>query len=140
MNNNSERNIILIVDDHQTNLNLLFQLLRNVGFKVLISMDGESAIEQTYYAQPDLILLDVMMPGIDGFETCRQIKSNPSTCDIPIIFMTALSDTENKVKGFQYGAVDYITKPFQYEEVISRVQTHITMQKLRQSLKEKTKN
>ncbi|MDI9638348.1 hybrid sensor histidine kinase/response regulator [Kamptonema cortianum] len=137
MNNNSERNIILIVDDHQTNLNLLFQLLRNVGFKVLISMDGESAIEQTYYAQPDLILLDVMMPGIDGFETCRQIKSNPSTCDIPIIFMTALSDTENKVKGFQYGAVDYITKPFQYEEVISRVQTHITMQKLRQSLKEK---
>lgn len=133
----SDRSVILIVDDHQTNLNLLFQLLRNVGFKVLISIDGESAVEQANYAHPNLILLDIMMTGIDGFETCKRIKNNPETCDIPIIFMTALSDTENKVRGFQYGAVDYITKPFQYEEVLSRVQTHLTLQKLRQNLQEK---
>lgn len=134
---NSERSIILIVDDNQTNLDVLFELLRNYGFKVLVAQDGESAIEQTEYIQPDLILLDIMMPGIDGFETCRRWKANPQTRDIPIVFMTALSDTIDKVKGFQTGAVDYITKPFQHDEVLSRIETHLTIRNLQKKLEEK---
>lgn len=134
---NSERSIILIVDDNQTNLDVLFELLRNYGFKVLVALDGESAIEQIEYIHPDLILLDIMMPGIDGFETCLRLKADPSTQDIPIIFMSALSDTVDKVKGFQTGAVDYITKPFQHQEVLSRIQTHLTIRSLQKKLEEK---
>ncbi|WP_293126394.1 hybrid sensor histidine kinase/response regulator [Microcoleus sp. bin38.metabat.b11b12b14.051] len=134
---NSERSIILIVDDNQTNLDVLFELLRNYGFKVLVALDGESAIEQIEYIHPDLILLDIMMPGIDGFETCLRLKANPSTRDIPIVFMSALSETLDKVKGFQTGAVDYITKPFQHEEVLSRIQTHLTIRTLQKKLEEK---
>jgi signal transduction histidine kinase len=133
----SERSIILIVDDNQTNLDVLFELLRNYGFKVLVALDGESAIEQIEYIHPDLILLDIMMPGIDGFETCRRLKVDPRTQDIPIIFMSALSDTLDKVKGFQTGAVDYITKPFQHEEVLSRIETHLTIRSLQKKLEEK---
>lgn len=134
---NSERSIILIVDDNQTNLDVLFELLKNYGFKVLVAQDGESAIEQIQYIHPDLILLDIMMPGIDGFETCRRLKADPPTQDIPIIFMSALSDTVDKVKGFQTGAVDYITKPFQHEEVLSRIDTHLTIRSLQKKLEEK---
>jgi len=134
---NSERSIILIVDDNQTNLDVLFELLKNHGFKVLVAQDGESAIEQIEYIHPDLILLDIMMPGIDGFETCRRLKADPPTQDIPIIFMSALSDTVDKVKGFQTGAVDYITKPFQHEEVLSRIDTHLTIRSLQKKLEEK---
>jgi signal transduction histidine kinase len=133
----SERSIILIVDDNQTNLDVLFELLRNYGFKVLVALDGESAIEQIEYIHPDLILLDIMMPGIDGFETCRRLKADLPTRDIPIIFMSALSDTLDKVKGFQTGAVDYITKPFQHEEVLSRIETHLTIRSLQKKLEEK---
>jgi signal transduction histidine kinase len=134
---NSDRSIILIVDDNQTNLDVLFELLRNYGFKVLVAIDGESAIEQTEYIHPDLILLDIMMPGIDGLETCRRLKADPLTRDIPIIFMSALSETLDKVKGFQTGAVDYITKPFQHEEVLSRIETHLTIRSLQKKLEEK---
>ncbi|MDQ2100160.1 MAG: hybrid sensor histidine kinase/response regulator [Tychonema bourrellyi B0820] len=134
---NSERSIILIVDDNQTNLDVLFELLKNYGFKVLVAQDGESAIEQIEYIHPDLILLDIMMPGIDGFETCRRLKADQATQDIPIIFMSALSDTVDKVKGFQTGAVDYITKPFQHEEVLSRIDTHLTIRSLQKKLEEK---
>ncbi len=134
---NSDRSIILIVDDNQTNLDVLFDLLRKDGFKVLVATDGESAIEQLDYIEPDIILLDVMMPGIDGFETCRLLKAKQATQDIPVIFITALSDTVDKVKGFQMGAVDYITKPFQHEEVLVRVQTHLTIRKLQKKLQEK---
>lgn len=135
--NSADRSIILIVDDNQTNLDVLFELLRNYGFKVLVALDGESAIEQIEYIHPDLILLDIMMPGIDGFETCRRLKAEPETRDIPIIFMSALSDTLDKVKGFQTGAVDYITKPFQHEEVLSRIETHLTIRNLQKKLEEK---
>jgi signal transduction histidine kinase len=110
--------------------------LSDSGFEVLIAQDGESAIERVDYAHPDIILLDVLMPGIDGFETCRQLKANPSTQDIPIIFMTALSDTVDKVRGFELGAVDYITKPIQHEEVLARVRTHLTIRKLTQQLQQ----
>ncbi|MBE9127213.1 MULTISPECIES: diguanylate cyclase domain-containing protein [unclassified Coleofasciculus] len=130
----SEKGTLLIVDDNPTNLEVLFDFLTDAGFKVLIARDGESALEKVNYAHPDVILLDVIMPGIDGFETCRRLKANPSTHDIPIIFMTALSQTAVVVKGFELGAVDYITKPTQQEIILARVITHLTIQKLRHSL------
>ncbi len=133
---NNEESILLIVDDNPTNLGILFEYLTNSGFKVLVALDGESTIEQVKYAKPDLILMDVMMPGIDGFETCSRLKANLSTQDIPVIFMTALSDTVDKVHGFNVGGVDYITKPIQSEEVLSRVQTHLTIRNLQKKLQE----
>ena len=118
---------ILLVDDNPTNLKVLSDALRDQGWKTLVATDGESAIEQVSYANPDLILLDVMMPGIDGFETCRRLKANPQTAALPIIFMTALSDTVDKIKGLELGAVDYITKPFQHEEVLARIRLHLNL-------------
>jgi two-component system, NtrC family, sensor kinase len=118
---------ILIVDDTPENLEVLSEALITAGYRVAVAIDGESAIEQANFAPPDLILLDIMMPGIDGFETCRQFKSSPITQDIPVLFMTALSETENKVRGLSLGAVDYITKPFQREEVLARVRVHIQL-------------
>ncbi len=133
---NSDQSVIVIVDDNPTNLGVLFDFLHDCGFKVLVAQDGESAIQKVEYAYPDLILLDVMMPGIDGFETCRRLKAKALTKDIPVIFMTALSETVDKVKGFNLGAVDYITKPVQQEEVIARVTTHLKIQKLQKKSRE----
>jgi signal transduction histidine kinase len=128
---------ILLVDDNPTNLKVLFESIGGYGWKALMATDGESAIEQAEYAKPDLILLDVMMPpGIDGFETCRRLKANPETENIPIIFMTALSDTTDKVKGLEIGAVDYITKPFQQEEVIARLKLHLKVSLLTRNLEQ----
>ena len=118
---------ILIVDDNPTNLEVLSEVLTSAGFRIAVAIDGESAIKQVKYRLPELILLDVMMPGIDGFETCHRLKTDPATQGVPVIFTTALSDTENKVKGLSLGAVDYITKPFQEEEVIARVRTHLQL-------------
>ena len=123
-----QQNIISIVDDNPTNIKVLFDYLKASGFKVLIAKDGESAIEKIQEILPDLILLDVMMPGIDGFETCRRLKGLQKTKNIPIIFMTALSEPVDKVKGLSLGAVDYITKPFQQEEVLARVKIHLRLQ------------
>jgi two-component system, sensor histidine kinase and response regulator len=127
---------ILVVDDNPTNLSVLFDLLSHEGFKVLVAGDGESAIAQVQYVQPDLLLLDVMMPGINGFETCRQLKQSELTQNIPVIFMTALSDISDKVEGFNVGAVDYITKPLDREEVLARIKTHLTVQSLQKTLQE----
>jgi signal transduction histidine kinase len=129
-----EKDTILIVDDNPTNLGVLFDYLRESGFKVLIAQDGEGALQRALYAKPDIILLDVMMPGINGFETCRQLKKNADTADIPVIFMTALSETVDKVRGFKLGAVDYVTKPLQHEEVLARIQTHLTVRKQNKEL------
>jgi signal transduction histidine kinase len=137
---NTENNVILIVDDTPTNLGVLFDLLANSGFKVLVAEDGKDAIEQLEYATPDLILLDVLMPGIDGFETCRHLKAQSSTKDIPIIFMTALSETVDKVKGLSLGAVDYITKPLQHEEVLARVKIHLSLRNLTKKLQDYSLN
>jgi two-component system, sensor histidine kinase and response regulator len=131
---NANKGAILIVDDVPTNLNVLMQFLENTGFDVLVATDGEGAIEQAAYALPDIILLDVMMPVMDGFETCRRLKANPVTQDIPVIFMTALSDTLDKVYGFELGAADYITKPLHQEEVVARVNAHLTMHRQKQEL------
>jgi diguanylate cyclase (GGDEF)-like protein len=127
---------ILIVDDNPTNLEVLSDTLTSNGFQVAVATDGESALEQVAYSQPGLILLDVMMSNLDGFETCRRFKTNPDLDDIPIIFITALSDTESKVKGFTLGAVDYITKPFQYEEVLARVKVHLQLRFLTRTVQE----
>ena len=125
---------ILIVDDNPTNVEVLLDYLSDSGLKVLVAEDGQSALEQVEYLKPDLILLDVMMPSVDGFETCRRLKENEETKDIPVIFMTSLADTLNKVKGFTVGAVDYVTKPVQHEEMLARVTTHLTLRRLQQQL------
>jgi two-component system sensor histidine kinase/response regulator len=135
MNSNSaEASVILLVDDNATHLSILVQSLSKAGYKVRVAQDGESAIAQVPDAKPDLILLDVMMPGINGFETCLRLKAVPETQAIPVIFMTALSDVFDKVKGFQVGAVDYITKPFEIEEALVRVSNHLAIQKLQNQL------
>jgi len=125
---------ILLVDDNPTNLQVLFQTLDGVGCKLLVAKNGEMALSIANKARPDLILLDIMMPDIDGYEVCRQLKSVPATSDIPVIFLSALGDTEDKVKGLQLGAVDYITKPFQPDEVIARVNTHLTIHRLKREV------
>jgi diguanylate cyclase (GGDEF)-like protein len=125
---------ILIVDDNPANLAVLSKVLKNAGLKVRVATDGTSAIAQAEYDPPDLILLDVMMEGIDGFETCRQLKVNHKTEHIPVIFITALGDTEDKVKGLSLGAADYITKPFQDLEVLARVRVHLQLQLLTQKI------
>jgi CheY-like chemotaxis protein len=128
MTDSSQLQTILIVDDNPTNLEVLSETLTRSGYQVSVAIDGESAIEQVKYHLPALILLDIMMPGIDGFETCRRLKQNSESRDIPVIFMTALTDTEHKVKGFSLGAVDYVTKPFQREEVLARIEVQIRLQ------------
>jgi signal transduction histidine kinase len=128
---------ILVVDDTPTNIQVLFDLLDASGYRVAIAKSGDVALQRLTTSLPDLILLDVMMPGIDGFETCRRMKASDRTQDIPIIFMTALSDTVDKVKGLKLGAVDYITKPIQHEEVLARIQVHLELRHLHRTLEAK---
>ncbi|MBI4781729.1 MAG: response regulator [Oscillatoriophycideae cyanobacterium NC_groundwater_1537_Pr4_S-0.65um_50_18] len=122
-----QQNSILIVDDIPTNIKVLVDYLNLSGFKISVAKSGESALEKVQKILPDLILLDVMMPGIDGFETCRRLKADPGIEKIPIVFMTALSDVTDKVRGLQLGAVDYITKPIQLEEVLARINVHLAL-------------
>ncbi|MCP4690109.1 MAG: response regulator [Desulfobacterales bacterium] len=125
---------ILIIDDDSTSLGVISDYLQGAGFVALAARSGESGIEKARYARPDIIFLDVLMPGIDGFETCRRLKSDPATADIPVIFMTALTDTDDKVKGFEAGAVDYVTKPFQSREVLSRIRMQLRLSALTREL------
>lgn len=127
---------LLIVDDVPNNLKMLFTYLRDRDFKIRIAQDGEDALEQIAYSKPDLVLLDVMMPKLDGFEVCRRLKANPETADIPVIFMTALTDTVDKVQGFEIGAVDYLTKPVQQEEVLARIAAHLSLSKMKKLLEQ----
>ena len=128
---------VLIVDDTPENIQVLMGTLKD-QYAIVAAINGEKALKMAAAEpRPDLILLDIMMPGMDGFEVCSRLKANPETRDIPVIFLSALDDTANKVKGFATGAVDYISKPFQPEEVHVRVNTHLTMNRLKQSLAEK---
>jgi signal transduction histidine kinase len=127
-------NVILVVDDNPSNLQILFTCLEKAGHKILVAQNGENALKIAESLLPDLILLDVLMPGLDGFETCRFLKSNSSTQNIPVIFLTALSESRNKIQGFEVGGVDYITKPIEQREVLARIQTHLTLQKMQQHL------
>ena len=131
---------ILIVDDNPNNLKVLYTYLKNAGFEVLVAEDGKSGIEAVEHSIPELILLDVMMPDMDGFEVCRRLKSDRATRGIPIIFLTALSEAVNKVMGFEVGGVDYITQPIENEEVVARVKTHLSMQRMRLALQQQNEN
>ncbi len=136
---NSAEEAILLVDDNPTNLQLLFETLDGRGYKLLIAKDGKAALSIAGKAKPNLILLDIMMPEIDGYEVCRQLKADPATAEIPVIFLSALTDTKDKVQGLDLGAVDYVTKPFQPDEVIARVNTHLTVYRLKKALDQKNK-
>jgi len=134
MNNAQNQETLLIVDDIPINITALAEFLKKSGFKVLFAKNGKRAIQKAEEAHPDLILMDVMMPEMDGFDACRILKSQKNTQEIPIIFMTALTDTFDKLKGFELGAADYITKPIQREELLARVKLHLKTCKLQRQL------
>jgi signal transduction histidine kinase len=125
---------ILIVDDTPANLAVVVDCLEAQGFRVLVAQDGEEGVRRAEFVRPDLILLDVMMPGLDGFAACQRLKASATTRDIPVIFMTALADTDSKVAGFAAGGVDYVTKPFEAAEVLARVNAHLTVSAMRSRL------
>jgi sigma-B regulation protein RsbU (phosphoserine phosphatase) len=127
---------ILVVDDSPINLQVLVRTLEGTRYRILAATSGKAALDIVQRIRPDLILLDVMMPGMDGFEVCRTVKANDATRDIVIIFLSALGEVEDKVAGLQLGAVDYITKPIQAEEVLARVSNHLTLQSLQRQLRD----
>ena len=128
---------ILIVDDTMYSLRVFSNLLAQEGYQVQTAQDGPTALEMVEEARPDLILLDILMPGMDGIEVCQQLKENDRTSDIPVIFISALGEMIDKVKGFEAGGVDYITKPFQVEEILARVETHLAVHQLQKQLESK---
>jgi DNA-binding response OmpR family regulator len=134
---NSKPDTILVVDDTPTNLGMLFDGLRTAGYRVLLNEDGQTALKTVEKVLPDLIILDAMMPGTDGFEVCRRLKANSRTQSIPVIFMTALTDPVDEVRGLGLGAVDYITKPINIDIVLARLHTHLTLRNLRRALEVK---
>lgn len=136
MSDAAQRPRVLIVDDNPENLDLLVDILEPLEYDIGIATSGESAQRVVPLLQPDLILLDVMMPGIDGYETCTWLKQNPDYRDIPVIFITAKTDIADLKKGFEVGGVDYIRKPVQREEVLARTQTHVALRQLSKSLEQ----
>ncbi|WP_031363751.1 response regulator [Caballeronia sordidicola] len=130
----SEPPAILIVDDTPANLGLVVDSLSDQGFRVLVALDGEEALERAQFSRPDLILLDVKMPGIDGFETCRRLKMNEHTRDIPVIFMSSLTGIEDLVEGFAAGGADYVTKPVRIDEMMARIGTHLALRAMHKQL------
>ncbi len=128
-------NQVLLVDDNPTNLQVLYQALEEQGYELLIAQSGEEALEIAAAARPALILLDINMPGLDGFETCTRLKADEATREIVIIFLSARDKVQDKVKGLQLGAVDYVSKPFQFEEVVARVNTQLELKRAREELK-----
>ncbi len=133
--NNEKESFILIVDDNPKNLQVLGNILREKKHKTAIAKSGVQALKFVEKKLPDLILLDIMMPEMDGFETCQNLKSRNDTKNIPVIFISALTDTSEKLKGFQAGGVDYITKPFQQEEVFARVDAHLKLKHSQEDLR-----
>ena len=131
---------VLIVDDVPENLTVLKQMLEEQNYRVRPAINGEIALRAVNSSPPEIILLDIRMPEMDGYEFCRRLKSVEKTRSIPVIFISALDELNDKVKAFSLGAVDYIAKPLQEEEVIARVKTHLTIRRLQQSLEEKNNN
>lgn len=127
---------ILVVDDNTANIDVMLTFLEMEGYDISIATSGKMALHVTKHDLPDLILLDVMMPDMDGFETCRELKKDPKTAAIPIIFVTAKKETTDIVQGFQSGGVDYISKPYRQEEVLSRVNTHLQLRHLMETQKQ----
>lgn len=133
MTDSSELGVVLIVDDTPDNLALLSDALERAGYKVLVAMDGISALERMQRMRPDVVLLDAMMPGLDGFQTCQRMKAMRAIADIPVLFMTALTESEHVLEGFAAGGVDYVTKPIHPEEVLARVAAHLRTARILQS-------
>jgi len=131
----SQQPLIFVVEDNPMTLQLLLKYLDGMGFETVGMPTGEELLGSVESTVPDLILLDVMLPGIDGFETCRQLKGSPRSREVPVIFMTALSETTDKIKAFEVGAADYITKPHHYAEVVARISTHLTLKTLQRQFK-----
>jgi len=129
-----DKPVILIVDDTPVNLGVVVNSLENLGYRLLIAQGGIEGLQRAAFVKPDLILLDVMMPELDGFEVCRRLKSNADTSDIPVIFMTALTESDHKIAGFEAGGIDYLTKPMQIDEVIARVGTHLNLRTMQRQL------
>ena len=129
---------VLVIDDEPDNFDVIETLLNDRDYKLHYAASGQEAIDSLNLFEPDVILLDVMMPGIDGFETCQRLKANPATRDIPVIFMTALSDSVDQVKGLSLGAVDYITKPIQHEEVLARIRVHLQLRNATRIMEQRT--
>lgn len=125
---------ILVIDDTAESVVVVVGYLEKIGYRVVVAQEGEEGIERALLVQPDLILLDVLIPGIDGFETCRRLKSQQATQDIPVIFMTALTDVRDKIKAYEVGGIDYVTKPFQQDELLIRVNTHLSLRAMQQLL------
>ena len=125
-----ERKTILIVEDEEHLADALSHNLQFEGYSTTQAEDGEEGLKLAQNIQFDLIILDVMMPGMDGFETCRRLKAEPNTQDVPVIFVTAKAETDSIVNGFETGGVDYVVKPFQAEEVLARVRTHLRIVRL----------
>jgi len=132
--NDREKPLILIVDDEPKNLQVLGNMLRERDYKVSAATNGRQALEMTDISHPDLILLDIIMPEPDGLQVCKQLKASEEKKDIPVIFLTAKTDTEDIVKGFELGAVDYITKPFNLTELLARVKTHLELRKAQKEM------
>jgi DNA-binding NarL/FixJ family response regulator len=128
-----EPDTVLIVDDAPDTVRMLSDLLEQSGMRVLVALEGTQALNITRHITPDIILMDAIMPNMDGFETCRQLKQNPALMDVPIIFMTGLSDTEHVVMGLHAGGVDYVTKPISERELLARMQVHLANARVTQS-------
>ena len=127
---------ILIVDDEPANLQLLLEILEAESYEIRVALNGHTALEQVATRLPDLILLDILMPDMDGYAVCRQIKSNPQSQDIPVVFLSALQDLDAKMKGFEAGGQDFVAKPFQETEVLARIKNHLTLRAFQTNLEE----
>src|SRR5438046_1687050 len=125
MNSPRHKQSVLVIDDNPDNLKVAVRHFEAYSFEILTARDGETGLRRARLARPDVILLDVQMPGIDGYETCRRLKADPETSAIPVLFMTVLSEAGDKVRGFEVGGVDYVTKPIEAAELLARVQAHL---------------
>jgi len=132
----TDQNKILAVDDTPASLKLLTDILKEAGYEVRSAISGELALHAAANSPPDLVLLDIRMPGMDGYEVCRRLKAQPSTRDVPVIFVSAVSETDEKVQGFEIGAVDFVSKPYQRDELLARVRTHLELNHLRNHLED----
>ncbi len=132
--NQAPQGDILIVEDNISHLKLLLEILTKAGYRVRPASDGELALRSVQVKLPDLILLDINLPGINGIEVCRRLKDNPVTKDLPVIFISALGETELKVKALEAGGTDYVTKPIEPSEILARISTHLKMHRLQRRL------
>jgi CheY-like chemotaxis protein len=133
-----ENFLILVVDDMTQNLQILMSILEKVGYNISFALSGKQTLERLTKVKPDLILLDLMMPDLDGLEVCKRLKVNPDWCDIPVIFLTASHEPDKLLEAFEKGAVDYVTKPFKTAELLARVKTHLELKQTRDELKNMT--